>query len=156
MTSQTERVKFIQKIYEEYSEVFDYGKPEMYFVKSSGRKRVIASLPLKNHLIHGETILHINEKIVEDNLEEYRYGWELSQRERKMGASTRHITAFDKQFKENPPYNNIKTNPFHHHHIPGQTSPRTETRVEFLEDVILILKDYLGSGKAYKCNHRFT
>ncbi|WP_113928751.1 hypothetical protein [Bacillus sp. P14.5] len=72
-----------------------------------------------------------------------------------MGVSTRFLTAFDKQYKPDPPYNNIETDPYHHHYEIGNKVPRTETSVETLEDVITILKDYIKSGRPYNNNDRF-
>ncbi|MGF2614541.1 hypothetical protein FZC84_21510 [Rossellomorea vietnamensis] len=154
-TNQNDRIQHIQKLFESHPDLFDYTKTEIFANRARGSKKVTAVLPLKNHDVHGETVLLINEKIENAHLEEYRYGWELSQRKEKMGVSTRFLTAFDKQYKPDPPYNNIETDPYHHHYEIGNKVPRTETSVETLEDVITILKDYIKSGRPYNNNDRF-
>ncbi|MGG3916370.1 toxin-antitoxin system TumE family protein [Rossellomorea vietnamensis] len=153
--NQTDRIQHIQRLFESHPDVFDLTKPEVLEISSKGSKRVTAVLPLLHHTVYGETVLFINEKIENEDLKEYRYGWELSQRQRKMGVSSRFLTAFDKQSKPNPPYNNINTDPYHHHFEIGNKVPRTETSVQSLEDVIAILRDYIKSGEPYCSHHRF-
>ncbi|WP_034756353.1 toxin-antitoxin system TumE family protein [Rossellomorea vietnamensis] len=153
--NQNDRIQHIQRLFESNPDVFDFNKPEVLEISAKGSKRVTAVLPLLHHDVYGETVLFINEKIENEDLKEFRYGWELSQRQRKLGVSSRFLTAFDKQHKPEPPYNNISTDPYHHHYEIGNKVLRTETFVQSLEDVITILRDYIISGDPYHSNHRF-
>ncbi|MDA1675542.1 toxin-antitoxin system TumE family protein [Bacillus cereus group sp. TH152-1LC] len=150
---QIERIEHMVSLFEDNPDLFNQNLiPE---IKAKGESRVVATLPLNNHETYGETILFINEKYKEDGtIEEYRYGWELSQRLKKIGKSSRHIFAFDKQKHPEPPHN-VDTDPYHHHHVPGDIKPRTETIVETLEDVVSILKDYIVGQKEYNESHHF-
>jgi hypothetical protein len=129
-------------------QLFDFEQiPE---IKAKGVSKVEATLPLRDHSVYGKTILYINEKLDDEgNIKEYRYGWEYKQIGRKhLSKQAKHITAFDKQEHPEPPYT-VSTEPFHHHHVPGDLSKRKDTNVQSLEDVIAILSDYILSGTKY-------
>lgn len=151
---QENRLNYIQELFESNPDLFDHQL--IPTLKAAGAKRVTATLPLNNHPIHGETVLFINETLESDGkLYEYRYGWERSTRLKRMGKATRSIAAFDKQEHPEPPFNHIETDPYHHHHVPGDLLPRVETNIKNLDDVITFLKDYILSGKKYKSSDRF-
>jgi hypothetical protein len=153
---QLERINVIQKHFEDNSKLFNHARiPE---VMAKGENRVVAILPLNNHAVYGETVLVINELYDEfEDIKEYRYGWEypkVKHGNNRKSKHERHITAFDKQAHPNPPYW-VETDPYHHHNVPGSTSPRTETSIETLEDVITIFSDYIVSGKEFLESHTF-
>lgn len=150
---QIERMNHIRELFESNRQLFDTSLiPE---IKIKGISKVIAELPLRHHFHHGDTILYINEKLDEaGNIEEFRYGWELSQKKERLSKAARHITAFDKQTHPEPPHN-VKTDPYHHHHVPGDITKRKETSVQTLEDVIGILSDYMVGNFEYNEKHSF-
>lgn len=151
---QQARIDFIVSLFTSNPQLFDLEViPE---IKAKGVSKIVAVLPLRNHSVYGNTILYINEKL-DDNgsIKEYRYGWEYQQTERKrLSKQAKHITAFDKQDHPEPPYT-VSTEPFHHHHVPGDLSKRKDTKVQSLEDVISILSDYIFSGTKYHQNDSF-
>lgn len=148
-----ERIQYIQKLFDENAKLFDRECiPE---VTTKGSKRVISQLPLKIHPHHGETVLHLTEKFdVNGNIIEHHYGWELSQRKKKMGKQPRHIMAFGNEDHPDPPMW-VSTNPYHHHHVPLEPKKRKSTSVEDLETVIGILTDYIHGDLQYDSNHTF-
>ncbi len=151
---QQARVDFIVNLYISNPQLFDMQYvPE---IKAKGISRVTATLPLRNHSVYGNTILYINEKLDDEgNIKEYRYDWEYMQTGKKPQIKqARHITAFDKQEHPEPPYT-VNTEPFHHHYVPGDLSKRKDTNVQSLEDVIVILSDYIFSGTEYNHNVSF-
>ncbi|BDG33795.1 hypothetical protein [Parageobacillus thermoglucosidasius] len=83
---QQKRIQYIQELFELNPDLFDHRLvPD---IRPKGSNRVVATLPLNHHEIYGETVLFINEKLDENgNIERYNYGWEYSQRERRMGRS---------------------------------------------------------------------
>jgi Family of unknown function (DUF6516) len=147
------RVRYIHRIFKSNPDLFNHKlAPE---IKAKGLSRVVAILPLNNHEIYGETVLFINEKLDENGrIREYRYGWELSQREKPIGKSARHITAFDKQTHPEPPHQ-VDTDPYHHHHVPGDIVPRKATSVKDLETVVAIIREYIVRHEEYNENHSF-
>lgn len=148
-----ERIQYIQELFDENTKLFENNYiPE---VAPKGSKRIIAQLPLKINPHYGETVLYLTEKYDEDgNLIEYHYGWELSQRKKKLGKQLRHIMAFGNEDHPNPPAW-VPTNPFHHHHVPQEPKKRKSTSVEDLETVIGILTDYVHGQLQYNSNHSF-
>ncbi len=151
---QQDRVNFIVNLYISNPHLFDMECiPE---IRAKGISRVTAMLPLRNHCVYGNTILFINEKLDDKgSIKEYRYGWEYRQTgKRLLSKQVRHITAFDKQEHPEPPYT-VNTEPFHHHYLPGDLSKRKDTNVQSLEDVIVILSDYIFSGTEYNHNVSF-
>jgi hypothetical protein len=147
------RVRYIHELFRSNPDLFNQDLiPE---IEAKGLSRVVATLPLKNHKIYGETVLFINEKLDENgHIEEYHYGWELSQRKKPIGKSTRHITAFGKQDHPKPPHQ-VSTNPYHHHHVPGDIVPRKATSVKDLETVVAIIREYIVRHEEYNENHSF-
>lgn len=144
-----DRINYISELFESKLELFDTSSiPE---IKAKGTSKVEARLALQSHFHYGETILYINELFNDDGtIEQYRYGWEYKQTpHRRISKKERHITAFDKQEHPEPPHNDIKTDPYHHHHVPGEISKRKETNVQSLEDVITILSDYIFADIKY-------
>lgn len=106
-------------------------------------------------IIYGETILFISELLDLDGaIKEYRYGWELLSTKRRLSKQARHILAFDKQTHPEPPHK-VDTDPFHHHHIPGDITKRKATNVQNLEDVVSILNDYIGTHLEYNENDSY-
>lgn len=152
---QIERVQYFADLFESNPQLFNHNKiPE---IKAKGEARVVATLPLNNHNIYGETVLSINEKYSDlGDIEEYRYAWEypVVQGRNRKSKHERHITSFDKQEHPEPP-RHVKTDPFHHHNVPGDTVPRTETSIENLHEVIGIITDYIESNKEYIETHTF-
>ncbi|WP_298473022.1 DUF6516 family protein [uncultured Psychrobacillus sp.] len=152
---QIDRVQFFGDLFVANPQLFNHNKiPE---IKAKGEERVVATLPLNNHDIYGETVLFINEKYNKfGDIEEYRYAWEYPNIKGKYKKSKheRHITSFDKQWHPEPP-RNVDTDPYHHHNEPGDTVPRTETSIEKLEDFLPILVDYINSHKQFIPSHTF-
>ncbi|NIK13778.1 hypothetical protein BDD39_000288 [Saccharococcus thermophilus] len=153
MMNQQCRVRYIHELFRSNPDLFNHKLvPE---IKTKGQSRVVATLPLNNHNIYGEAVLFINEKLDENgHIEEYHYGWELSQRKKPIGKSTRHITAFGKQDHPKPPHQ-VSTNPYHHHHVPGDIVPRKATSVKDLETVVAIIREYIVRHEEYNENHSF-
>ncbi|GMO00773.1 DUF6516 family protein [Parageobacillus thermoglucosidasius] len=150
---QQKRIQYIQELFELNPDLFDHSLvPD---IRPKGSNRVVATLPLNHHEIYGETVLFINEKLDDNgNIERYNYGWEYSQRERRMGRSVRHITAFGKEEHKNSPHC-VATDPYHHHHVPGDVAKRKETSVRDLETVVAIIREYIVNNKEYNENHSF-
>jgi hypothetical protein len=145
---QIDRVKYIAELVRSNNQLFNTSFiPE---IEVKGASKVVATLPLQTHDIYGETVLYINELLDYDGtIKEYRYGWELvSTTRRRLSKQARHISAFDKQSHPEPPHK-IETDPFHHHHIPGDMTKRKATNVQNLEDVVSILNDYIGANLEY-------
>lgn len=152
---QQERVQFFSDLFEAEAALFDHWKiPE---IRAKGTNRVVAVLPLNSHKFYGETVLSIQENYGEAAaIREYRYAWELQdvKGKHKKSKQQRHITSFDKQPHPKPP-RHVKTDPFHHHHIPQDPVQRTSTSVESLEEVITIFQIYIGSQKPFLSSHTF-
>lgn len=149
---QQNRLNYIHQLFVGNPDLFNHDSIPL--LKAPGSKKVVGTLPLNNHLVHGETHLYIYEKLAPNGVvEEYRYGWEFSGN--GYSKQTKSITAFDKQTHPEPPHNNITTDPYHHHYVTGDLRPRCDTGVQNLKDVINILKDYLISGIAYQNSDRF-
>ncbi|MFF5401168.1 DUF6516 family protein [Peribacillus butanolivorans] len=146
---QIERVQFFADLFVANPQLFNHNKiPE---IKAKGEKRVVATMPLNNHDIYGETVLFINEKYSDlGDIKEYRYAWEYPDKKGrdKKSKKERHITSFDRQLHPEPP-RNVKTDPYHHHNVPGDTVPRTETSIKKLEDFLPILTDYINSHNEF-------
>lgn len=152
---QIDRVNHIAELFVSNHRLFNTSAiPE---IQAKGTSKVVASLPLKAHLNYGNTILFINELMDTDgSIKEYRYGWEfVSTPRNRKSKHERHITAFDKQEHPEPPHNNINTDPFHHHHVPGEIGRRKDTNVQSLEDVLSILTDYIQADIEYKATDSF-
>lgn len=151
---QLDRVNYIIKLFAVNKQLFNTSFiPE---IKAQGISKVVAKLPLQSHVQFGETILYINERLDADGMvKEYRYGWELlSKPKKRLSKQARHIFAFDKQTHPEPPHQ-VDTDPFHHHHVPGDMSKRKSTNVQSLEDVLSILNDYIVANLEYNINHSF-
>lgn len=145
---QQERIDYIIELFILNPHLFETAYiPE---IEAKGMSRVVAALPLRHHTIYGNTKLFINERLDEKgNILEYHYGWEYAQGKRKhLSKQAKHILAFDKQEHPEPPYK-VDTDPYHHHHVPGELSKRKETNVHSLEDVIGILSDYITGNLHY-------
>ncbi len=151
---QIDRVHYIAELFSSNKSLFNSSFiPE---IKVKGTRKIVAALPLQFHDFYGETVLYINELLDHDGtIKEYRYGWELvSTAKRRLSKQARHILAFDKQTHPEPPHQ-VDTDPFHHHHVPGDLTKRKETNVQRLEDVISILTDYIASNLKYNEKHSF-
>lgn len=122
--------------------------------KSKGISKVVATLPLNDHPVYGETILNISETLDGNgNIESYHYGWEFSQRVKKRSKQDRHLTAFGNEDHSGPPM--FEPDPYHHHHIPQAPAQRKHTNVKDLETVVEIFKIYIVGGLNYHQLHTF-
>ena len=151
---QLNRINYITELFAANRQLFNTSFiPE---IKARGVSKVVAKLPLQSHVQYGDTILYINELLDEDGeIREYRYGWEIaSTPRRRLSKQARHIFAFDKQAHPEPPHQ-VDTDPFHHHHVPGDMSKRQSTNIQSLEDVLSILNDYIAANLEYNSNHSF-
>lgn len=144
---QQDRIDYIRLLFESTPNLFDHNQPSMVSIKAKGSSKVKATLPLKKHPKYGETVLVISEKYNDDGKIIYHYGWEHSQRQRKLSKIGRHITAFGNEDHSGPPM--YEKNPYHHHHIPHKPTQRKITSVTDLESVIGILSDYIIGGIEY-------
>ncbi|RZT21443.1 toxin-antitoxin system TumE family protein [Fictibacillus sp. BK138] len=154
---QSDRLQFIQKLFEENPRLFEHKKySEIVRYDTKGSKKIITSLPLQDHKDYGETILFISEKLSDTGqIIEYHYAWELSQRRKKMGKQPRHIMAFGNENHEPGTHAWVPSNPYHHHHVPNEPKKRKETTVEELHRVIEILTDYIHGGLTYESTQSF-
>lgn len=109
--------------------------------------------PLKEHPIHGKTGLHATEKYNEDGyVQEYHYSWKRIIP--KQGILSSHISAW-----ENEPHNDpntpekfkVKSEPHHHHHIPGNRHERQENfHIHTLDAAFAFVAYYIESGEEYR------
>lgn len=145
----------ILEIIEDNPDVFDHNKIQdngLQIHFSSSRVIVIIA-PLLNHGLHGDTVLLIQEEIKNDeSIGNYRYAWEFKKHDKPKNE--RLITAFDKQPHSKPPYN-VETDPYHHHYDGAQPELRDSTGIEYLEDVVEILRDYIKSSLPYDSTKRY-
>ncbi len=151
---QEERLQYIQRLYESYPKLFNYQYPDLLMIKAKGLNKIKATLPLKDHPLYGETVLLLSEKLSGDEVIEYHYAWELSQREGRMGKQRRHIMAFGNEPHPHGPAH-VSTDPYHHHHVPQDPSKRKATNVTDLETVLGILEDYINGSIKYEQTHSF-
>ncbi|SES41268.1 DUF6516 family protein [Salipaludibacillus aurantiacus] len=154
---QARRIEYITTLFETNPQLFEHEKNQSVLsIQRKGAKRIAATLPLRDHAHYGETVLVISEKLNNDGrIAEYHYGWELSQREHRMGKQPRHITAFGNEWKdpETPAW--VDTNPYHHHHVPQEPSKRQSTGIEDLQSAITILTDFISGDLSYDKTYKF-
>jgi hypothetical protein len=115
-------------------------------------KRLEILFPLREHPVHGITGLHVIELYDEAGyVREYHYSWKIIIP--KMGKLLNHISAWENESHDAPgtPERFItKTEPHHHHHIPGDRSKRQENwNVRTLEQAFEFIKPYIESEKPY-------
>lgn len=155
---QIRRLGYFASLFEDTSSsIFEKVKyPSVVYIQPKGRNKIKAAFPLIDHVIYGETILSISEKLDESgSIIQYHYGWEESQRIRTKGKQVRHIMAFGNENHRPGSHGWVETNPFHHHHVPGEPKQRKSTTVQTLEEVIQILQTYICVGKHYDSSHNF-
>lgn len=155
---QSLRLEHIAFLFENHSNfLFEKDKySSLVFIRPKGKNKIKAILPLQDHELYGESVLFISEKLDEDgNITQYHYGWELSQRERSKGKKPRHIMAFGNEEHSPGTHAWVESNPFHHHHVPGEPRQRKATTVDSLEAVISILECYIYEVKNYNSTHSF-
>lgn len=152
----------IDNILEKFSELLESHKNlseqnSIYAKFKQNHKKLDVLFPLKEHPIHGITGLHAVEKYDSKGfVKEYHYQWKRIIP--KEGIAYAHISAW-----ENEPHNApntpeqfiVKTEPHHHHHIPGDRKQRTENyRIRNLESVFNFIAQYINTGEAYIPNSK--
>lgn len=112
---------------------------------SDGRDVLIASIPLQEHPLYGETKIHIMEFYDSNGELEYHYGWEKNDGSKQ----TKHISAWG-----NEPHTGHRkvenTEPFHHHHIPGNLAERKDCyHIRNLRDVLEFVEEFIIYKQEY-------
>lgn len=154
---QARRIQYIQSLFENNPKLFETVKyPEVLKIKREGTKRVVAILPLKDHQLYEETVLYIFERFNEGGeITHYHYAWEYSQRLKILGKQPRHIMAFGNEDHRPGTPAWVPSNPYHHHHVPGEPRKRKSTSVQDLETTIDILTDYIYGQLPYSSSTDF-
>lgn len=128
-------------------------KNSVYGSFKKTKRKIDVLFPLKEHPIHGITGIHAIEKYNEHgNVERYHYQWKRIIP--KKGVIFSHISAWENEphSDENTPSEYIvKTEPHHHHHIPGDRKQRqANENIRSLEAVFEYVAPYIRHGIEYK------
>lgn len=111
-----------------------------------GKDLLLASIPLKEHPIYGETKIHMRELYDQNGEIEYHYGWEKT----KGSKHGKHISAWGNE-PHPTGHRKVKyTEPFHHHHIPEEPSERKDCYyIHTLRDVLEFIKEFILYKKEF-------
>ncbi|UOQ86845.1 DUF6516 family protein [Gracilibacillus salinarum] len=108
--------------------------------------------PFIEHPVYGKTGLHAIEKYKDGIVKKYMYQWKIIIP--KKGKHKQHITAWGNDphaEKNTPPELHFKSEPHHHHYIPGDWNKRKDNwEVWSLDDALHFVAYYIRSGKEYK------
>lgn len=116
-------------------------------------KKLDILFPFKEHPVHGITGLHAVEKYDDHGyISEYYYQWKKIIP--KEGIAFTHISAWENEphdAPDTPARFIVKTEPHHHHHIPGERRHRKENYdIRTLEAAFEFIAQYIITGKEYK------
>lgn len=140
--------EYFNQIIEKFEDMID-GIPEIKILSNeyeSKNAKVKGLIPLKKHPVHGKTGIVFFERYVGGELVKYNYSWEIIYP--KMGIKYRHISAWG---MEHHTRMKVKTDPYHHHHIPGERSQRQECYyIRSLLDVTEFISEYIREGIQYR------
>ncbi|AOH57050.1 hypothetical protein ABE28_022115 [Peribacillus muralis] len=148
----------IPDIMERYRDIITHydsipGSDHIYPEYKRTRKLLSVLFPLREHPVHGKTGLHAIERYDdEDHVRKYSYQWKLIIP--RMSKKGYHISAWgnDPHDHEDTPLEFIvKSEPHHHHHVPGDWSKRQDNwNVWALEEALEFVAQYIRSGQEYK------
>lgn len=106
---------------------------------------LLASIPLKEHPVYGETKVHVLEMYDENRDVQYHYGWEKT----KGSKQTKHISAWGNE-PHPVGHRRVNTEPFHHHHIPENPAERKDCHhIHSLKDVLEFVQEIIKYQKEY-------
>lgn len=148
----------VEDILDTYSDIMDsyqviQDRNSIYASYKRTKGKLDVLFPLKEYPIHGVTGIHAIEKYDQSgHITRYHYQWKRMVP--KQGIKFSHISAW-----ENEPHTDgctsveyvVKTEPHHHHHIPGARKQRQENyNTRPLEAAFAFVAHYIRNQKEYK------
>ncbi|SET40441.1 hypothetical protein SAMN05216389_110135 [Oceanobacillus limi] len=160
MSRETEKVLLpadIPDILEKYGDLLcNYPqlptKDSIYGNYKRTNKKLSVLFPLIEHPVHGKTGLHATEKYEDGYVTEYHYQWKIIIP--KMGKLFHHISAWENEPHDapwTPGKYKVKSEPHHHHHVPGNRDQRKENwDILTLDNAFSFVAHYIRSRDEYK------
>lgn len=147
----------LPSILEEYKDIFEnygdiYGKDKVYPRMKLTSNLLSVLFPLIEHPVYGKTGLLAIEKYKDGKVTKYMYHWKIIIP--KKGKHKQHISAWGNDphdAKNTPPQLQFKSEPHHHHHIPGDWNKRQDNwDVWTLDDAFRFVAHFIRNGEEYK------